>query len=170
MGGWGGPEKSSDFPQVTQQRQSEARTLDSLFLKWQSFLNISAFQTFFQSSFLPTIYSVIQLFANLLNPKKSHIEPIKYWSSSHSAHGAPLGQAVLCTLSAWSWLGPFNLSPPPTTQSVETTIISPPSEQLLLSEMTSSGDSLCGLHPLSHQLHKERTLPSCSLLCPLYLA
>lgn len=94
---------------------AEARTLDFLFLKWQSFLNINALQTFSQSSFLPTIYSVIQLFANLLNPKKSHIEPINTEAHLTLFVVLQLGQAIFCTLWAWSWLRPFHLSAPLTT-------------------------------------------------------
>lgn len=77
---WGGTREAQElFMSYTAIRaRAEARILDSLFLKWQSFPNISGFQTFFQSSFLPTIYSVMQLFADLLNPMKSHTGPIKH--------------------------------------------------------------------------------------------
>lgn len=77
---WGGTREAQElFMSYTAIRaRAEARILDSLFLKWQSFPNVSGFQTFFQSSFLPTIYSVMQLFADLLNPMKSHAGPIKH--------------------------------------------------------------------------------------------
>lgn len=88
---WGGTRQTQWFSpsNSTIRPRAGARALDSLFLKWQSLLNINDFQTFFQPSFLTTIYSVIQLFANLLNPKKSHTGQIKHWSSPHSACSTP---------------------------------------------------------------------------------
>lgn len=150
--------------------RAEARILDSLFLKWQSFPNVSGFQTFFQSSFLPAIFFSDPAFCR---PFKSNDIPrrtnqtLRFTSLPLLLTTLQPGQALLCPM-----LGPMSgllsllpaLSPQPT----EATIISPSLEQLSPPEIVSFVYSLSCLHPLAYQLHKERTSPSCSLLCSLY--
>lgn len=108
---WGGTRQAHWFPpsNSTSRPRARARALGSLFLKWQSLLNIHGFQTFFQPSFLPTIYSVfsfLQTFSIQRNPTQD--------GSNTDVRLTLLmvlqrGQAILCTLSASSWLRPCKL-------------------------------------------------------------
>lgn len=151
--------------------RAEARILDSLFLKWQSFPNVSGFQTLFS----------IQLSSNYLFSDPAFCRPFKSneiprrTSQTLRFTSLPLllttlqsGQALLCSMLG-PMLGLLSLLPALIPQSIEATFISPSLEQLSPPEVISYVYSLSCLRPLAYQLHKEGTLPSRSLLCSLYL-
>lgn len=149
-----GPEKPSDSGQNT------------LFLEWQSFLNISGFQTSFQCSFLLTMYSVIQLYIQC-SPMQDRSNTEVHLSLPSAPGKAILSLSLAKLFSAHAKLGPASPDHP----SSENTLISPSSEELLPSEIISNVIPLAFVHPLPYERRQERLpLARCSSLSAMHRA